>query len=468
MGGVDRGIRKLVLAIACAMFLATTTLIAAIAIHPLPLPFMSHYLQDLLEHHYHAYDVEFDEARLRWRPFNDSLDIQFESVRAMEFDGEIIATIPKVVLGVALAPILRGDLEILNVSVQGAKIQLFRTAGGAVKFDIGSKDDGSSGKILEYILTDIAAAPVTLGELLSFPSVSVLDADLTFRDENSGTFLRIPDADVRLQPDPKGVRSTYDLQVAAGGDRLRFSAESLFKTSDQSIDLNVVLDRIRPSVLAEILPRLGYLAPFEIPLSGNIRIQLDKFFAVSSASFDVAGEAGSLEIAEYSGLNLYLDGMRAKGRATDGVSHLDLTKLQLDLGRATVTLTGLLTRSDQTLAVTMEFVVVDTSLISLMPRWFAQLENALDRRGTAGAEQPDVTLLSFDGRYHLGERVVQGKGLVSYRDKVASEEAVGAKSEMSPTAAREPSTQFMVSGSIDAPNFVIATTETAPDGTTMP
>jgi len=451
---MSRTSKRLALA-GCLMALsAVALLLVAITLKPLPLPFLSFYLQRILDQRYHAYEVEFDEARLRWLLLEDSLHVQLQGVRAVDFDGDVIAEVPEVLVGVAFTSLLGGDLILQEVSVRDARLGFYRTSGGAVKFDVGIGKEGAAGEILQNLLIDIAVADAAVGADAVFPKVSLLAADITLGDEVSGAYLRVPAADILLAPDSQGVRSTYDLEVETSGGRLRLSAESLYKTSDQRIDLTLELNRIRPAILAEILPRMGFLAPFEVPLSGPLSLELDKFFNVSSVNFDLVGGPGSLELADYSGLNLYLRGLSASGSATDGLNSLNLTELKLNFDGAKIVMSGLLSISDQTLAVTTRLVAVDTTLAALVPRWFSQLNNVLERSADRQAGDRKITELFFEGRYDIGRGELQGEGRISYGDKdvaIDAPLATGTESQVS----LAPSTQFLVNGPIDAPNFVI-------------
>ena len=106
--------------------------------------------------------VDFDNVQTRWRPIKGTLEVHLNSTRALDYGENELATIPKVLAEVRTKSIFNEQLELQNLEFQNPRISFIRTTGGALKFDIGSSDDGSSGRVLETILIYMVTAPATL------------------------------------------------------------------------------------------------------------------------------------------------------------------------------------------------------------------------------------------------------------------------------------------------------------------
>ena len=456
MVGKKTGARKALLAVGGLLALGVLTVAGITAYKPLHLPFIDSYLRSLLEDNYHSYDVEFDETRIQWHLIDGIVELQISAIRARDMGGDIIATLPEIDVGMDLPALVQGKVKLHYLRVLRARFGLFRTAGGAVKFDIGGRSDGSSGKILENLLVDIAAAPaLTEGKAPDFPTISVIDTEIELGDEVSGAELWIPTSQIHLNSDPEGVRGDYVLKVATGGEPLRLSAVSLFRTANQRTDLIVELDGVRPAIVGEILPNLGFFTPLEVPFSGTIKVELDKFLGVSKATFDLVGDKGSLEIADYGGTNVMIESVRASGIVSENFSRVALTDLRFALAQGEVAVQGLVIKDGPTYSFALDLAISDTTPVILFPRWFAQIETAPNWTDDALSTQEHEIEVAFDGRYDKERRRLDGTGIISPRP-------VNGHTKSSNGAAADPNKQdlaafwFSAQGPIEAPNILVS------------
>ena len=138
------------------------------------------------------------------------------------------------------------------------QISFIRTTGGALKFDIGNTDDGTSGRVLETILIYIVTAPATSPtDEESLTNIRIVNSDLTLGDEISGSLLRVPNANITLIPNAKGIGCAYDFKIFARGENLHISGECLYKTGSEELNLLVNLDEVQPALLTEISPQFS-------------------------------------------------------------------------------------------------------------------------------------------------------------------------------------------------------------------
>ena len=378
-----------------------------------PMPFLKSSVQKLIDSRFTTYDIKFEEFSFRWYPMDNNFEVLFVEPRAIDPRGDLLASVSQIRVGVDALFLITGDIVAEYIVIQGPVINFFRTAGGAVKFDIGTGDQGASGVVLEDLLVGISTAPITTGEPTSFPRVVVDKARINLGDEVSGVRVRIPVANVEIHPDIQGVRSKYKIEIASGDNRLKFDADSLYKTADQRIELNLALDRVRIGMLAHLFPNISYLEPLEVPVSGDIKMELDKFLNIQTAEFDLYGESGSLELADYTGINLQISSIHTSGRALQGASHIQIDLMEVNLTDAKVSLSGDFINCGGAVNMVTDISLTETTLASLMPRWFAHLEYTLVEKKEALTVGDVGTTLAFIGRYDMPGRIIDGRGVIT-------------------------------------------------------
>jgi len=118
----------------------------------------------------------------------------------------------------------------------------------------------------------------------------IVDADILVGNELANTEMHISDADILIAPHADGVRSIFDLAVETAAAPVNISAVGLYRTEDQQIELELNFDDLT-------LDGFGALLPDTIPdillresLSGTVELDMDKFFSIKAAVFDLSGE----------------------------------------------------------------------------------------------------------------------------------------------------------------------------------
>lgn len=297
---ISRGIGRYTL-YALGALLALAVLVAAaftarLAAGPVSVAFLGPELrEDLGARLYYAYDVKFDELELRWSDGHGNLGLAMVGVRVADYSLQDIATVPEIVAGLNPGEMIGGDMKPAAITVVKPKIRWIKTAGGAIKFDIGAKKPGDSGKILEDFLITLASAPDP-GEAAgkTLPDMRIVDADIKIGNELENSTIHISDADILIAPHAEGVQSVFDLAIETATEPVNISAKGLYRTKDQQIELTVNFADLALNGLDAMLPSSIPAALLSESLSGTVELDMDKFFSVKSANFDLNGETLSL------------------------------------------------------------------------------------------------------------------------------------------------------------------------------
>jgi hypothetical protein len=139
----------------------------------------------------------------------------------------------------------------------------------------------------------------------------IIDAEITIGNEVENSSLLVSDADILIAPHAKGVRSTFELAVETAARPVHISAEGLYRTKDQRIELALNFIDLALDGLAALLPGPVPGPIMSEPVSGSIRLDMDKFFAVDAAEFDLSGKA--LSLAGHARLEASLVSLEAHG-----------------------------------------------------------------------------------------------------------------------------------------------------------
>ena len=293
--------------------LVAAALTARLAVGPVSVAFMGPDLRESLnEKLYYAYDVKFDDLELRWSDGHGNMGLALVGVRVADYSAQDIASVPEIVVGLSPAGIIGGDMKPKAITVVAPKIRWIKTAGGAVKFDVGADKPGESGKILEDFLITMASAPEPEeGEKKLLPEMRIIDAEIMIGNEVENSSLIVSDADILIAPHAKGVRSTFELAVETASKPVHISAEGLYRTEDQRIELVLNFTDLALDGLGALLPGPVPGAIMSEPVSGSIQLDMDKFFAVDAAEFDLSGKA--LSLAGHARLEASLVSLEAHG-----------------------------------------------------------------------------------------------------------------------------------------------------------
>lgn len=436
-------VQKAVTILLSVTILCVITLLVISIIRPIPLPFISSLMNNELSNRFHAYYINFDTVKTRIRPLKGVLEFHYDSVKALDYGDNVLASTPKVLAEVSLRSLFHERTFIKSIELNSPKISFIRTTGGALKFDIGNSNDGSSGRVLETIFIYIATASTTEK---SFTDLRIVNSDLTVGDEISGSLVHAPNANITLIPDTEGIRCAYNFKVFARGEYLHISGDCLYKTASEDFNLLVNLDEIRPALLTEISPQFTYLTPLEVRLSGVVELELDKFLNVNKTEFNLASKKGTLELTDYFGKNININALQITGKALHNFSHIELDTVLVNLNESKVEASALFLTDDENLDFKLTTILTGTSITTLFPQWFSYLETEdLDCISSSPANTYTQSSLAIDGIYNLKLHQIIASGQISCLDQKLADNITNINNMQ----------KFMMDGTFDAPNLTI-------------
>lgn len=403
--------RKTVATLALAVMTISVVILVLISVYPIPLPFVSTYIRNQLDNRFHAYYVDFDTLRTRWHPFNGKIEFHLDSVRAIDYGNNNLATVPTVIIEIEANTIFKDSKKLHTMELHNPKISLIRSHGGASRFDIGSTHDDSSGRILETILIHTATIPSNDYLESNIPTnYRIINSDLTLGDGTTGSSLHTSNANIDLNSNNNGVYCGYRFNVFARDEYLNILGDCLYNTVNKKFDVSVNVDKVRPALLTEFLSQFTYFTPLEVQLSGEIKLEFDNLLNANKAVFDITSGNGTLEVIETLGRNLEINSLHISGKALNEFSHIKLDRLSIDLNDQNVEANTLLSRDKDMLNIKLNAFIKGSSVSDLLPRWFAYLKTEdLDCIESNDSSYSHSSIL-IDGTYDLAKHKIDTLG----------------------------------------------------------
>ena len=449
--------KKTVTTFAFAVMTILVVILILVSVHPISLPFVSTYIRNQLDNRFHAYYVDFDTLRTQWHPFNGKIEFHLDSVQALDYGSNNLATVPKVIIEIAANTIFKDAKKLHSVELHNPKISLIRSHGGALKFDIGSTHDGSSGRILETILIHIATIPSNNIQKNDLPAnFRIINSDLTLSDEITGSLLHAPNANIDLNPNDSGVHCAYKFNVFARGEYLNILGDCLYNTANKKFNLSVNLNKVRPALLTEFFPQFTYFTPLEVQLSGKIQLEFDSSLNAEKAVFDLTSDNGTLEVIEALGHNLEINSLHISGKALNEFSHIELDRLSIDLNDQNVEANALFLKDKNMLDIKLNAFVKGNSVSDLLPRWFAYLKTEDLDCIESDDRSYRHSSISIDGTYDLSKHKINALGHFKCHEILLSSNSQQHSLEDYLNSTTKTDLNFRVDGPLDSPNLATA------------
>lgn len=309
---------------------------------PVSLSFLSPYIEDALTSPNGGFTVKLDRTVLAWSIETRTLEIRAEGVRAVSPNQAVIASVPEMLVSLSGPALLHGKVVPRRLLFRHPTIRLVRNANG--KFLLGLGESGQNGSQPELAVAD------GLSSLLEPPGsesaggqlrgVRVEGGDLVVADEALGVQWHAPRTDLWFTRDQHGIagHARIDLQVA--GESARFDADGIYSIKDRNVETTLAFSGIRPSLFADLSPRLHALQGLHLPTGGTVGLTYSLDAGLTDLRFDLVGGTGVIDASLEAGVSWPVESVAVKGMLSHGLKDLSLDELRLDLGGPVVTVNG--------------------------------------------------------------------------------------------------------------------------------
>jgi hypothetical protein len=230
--------------------------------------------------------VEVEGSVLAWGGLDHPLEIRLRQVRAVASDGQTVASVPELAVGISVPALLRGRLALARVTLVRPVLKIERTPEGALVLDLHplptpgpSRDMVVEPAVESEALPDQIAAflrlpPDPLSPLGALTTVSVTGAALTIDDRASGRVWRVPRAELSAERADDGITLKAGLESPLAGRLATLALEGRYRQTDGTARIEATLAGLEPAALAPLAPALAPLAALQMPLAGSASLAL--------------------------------------------------------------------------------------------------------------------------------------------------------------------------------------------------
>ena len=307
---------------------------------PVSIGFLSPYIAEAFEDEDLSYRLKFDDTVLTWAGWNRSLDILVTDANVIGADGQVLASVPEISLGLSALSLLKGKVAPTSIELLRPKVHLVRNVEGELEFAFGS-DFEEPDDAVNNLIADFLLAPGTDHALGQLRRISILSAALEIDDATLGLSWSAPAADFifDLYDDHINGELLADIEVA--GVAMRLVAATKYERASQKVHTTVEFGKVVPSQLAGISPRLEALSGFKLPVSGSVEFTLSPDGALTDKLlFDLTGGAGSLVLPKIFPTPSNITALRMRGEADVKLDALSFEEFFVDTGGPTFSFDG--------------------------------------------------------------------------------------------------------------------------------
>ena len=261
---------------------------------PVALDFLGPYVANAIAGAQPGLAAHIDHTLVSLEP-GRTVDIVARGVRLRRHDGEAQLTLPELSLALSLRAALRGVIAPTRIVLRQPELHLERAVDGTFHIGLG-EDEPGAGDWADSLLHDLAAPPDRHGELGYLAQVAVRDAGLTVHDRALGVTWQAKRADVSIFRSDDGIFGDIALAVErAGGGETQLHGDFRYVGGQDRLAVQLGFSDLRPALFASAAPALAPLAAADLPLSGEVRLELDTAaLRISDAWCDLSLAAGRL------------------------------------------------------------------------------------------------------------------------------------------------------------------------------
>lgn len=312
---------------------------------PVSLSFLRDQIESALARRFAPYAVDLKDVVLAWAGWDRVLDVRAVNVVVTGPDGDVVASVPEVSLGLSGRALLKGEFQPVSIELIGPAIELVRGADGKFIFELGT-EIGAKEAPIEALLAELNAGAATEEGPAPLEQLSVLDAHLVIDDQLNELTWEAHGIDINLYHTPSGVRGDLALKIAFANVTTQVAADILYDRTAPLLNVDFRITDALPERLAAISPALSDIAALKMPLSGELDTFFDPQFTLNRVEFDLAGGPGEIVLPGLFDREMSVHLLQLRGAAFDRFATVRLDDLYADFGGPSLALSGLFHRGE--------------------------------------------------------------------------------------------------------------------------
>lgn len=282
-------------------------------------------------------DIDIGSTSLDWYGPDLPVGVTLGSVAVRGADGEQIAHVPEMWVGLSVAHLLRGEIVAREVVLVRPHLQVVRDEQHGYRIAVldathaGSAPGREIG--LEESLDAVARPPEDGGDFVAgLRRLRILQGEIEIDDRVLDMSTHAFDATVRVERTGGALLIGGNVSLLLDDRVSRYALEASYPYGGDAMDVRLEFDDLVPARLAR---RDALLAPLEaagLPVDGWAEGRLDTGLNPLSLRFHAEGRSGRLDVPSLFAAPVGIAGLAADGMADFERGVLTLESLRLDLG----------------------------------------------------------------------------------------------------------------------------------------
>lgn len=318
---------------------------------PVPLDFLTPHLEEALKTEGGGYTVDIEKTVAVWAGWRNAVDIIASGVVVTAPDGSMLASVPKLSLGLSLRAMVRGRLAPTSLDAIGPNVRVIRQENGA--FEVGFLEAIEAGRseadnlpsyaepaagidVIDFLVEELLADPDPSRAFGYLRRVSIIGGRIVFEDRVAGSYFRSRDSEVVLLKSKSGIAGDARLNLQYGDRLADFTIRSGIEKDGLGYFAALDFNGVQPGAFAASLPpQLSAITALSMPLSGSLSLSGTLRGELKSLDFNLLGGRGKLELVDLYREPLNVNALHIQGSATADFSAVHIRQAIVDLGDVT-------------------------------------------------------------------------------------------------------------------------------------
>lgn len=337
---------RVALRIAAGFVIGVGVLVAVAALRlmagPIDLDFLKSRVAETFDVPDAKIKIHADRIYAEWSGLSQPVRLVLAGLKISNVSGQEIATAPSVSLSFDPRSVARGKLLPTSIVVDSPTLDAdVAREGGMLRRVLASPDTKSQGEIVDLLVDQLMAEPNQTSLLGQLDTVLVQRARVTLRDVQSGVAWTAPAAMARLTRDASGVVIVASARFSnGGGEPIDVSLSGFYARDRSRIFVEANIEGLKPLTFADVSPDAALLRGIDISLSGRVRVEATGGGEIRSVEIDIHGGNGKVTLPGVLPVTHQVRTVNARV-LVDAASHTArIEKIELDIGAATVSITG--------------------------------------------------------------------------------------------------------------------------------
>lgn len=228
-----------------------------------------------------------------WAGWSHLVRLRADDVLLVDSDGHETARAPSVFVSLDPAPLLRGVVAPVDITVDHPTLRLRRSGSG---IDLALDDAADAASVT---LRDIDPAALTGDSALAhLQTLEIIGANLVVEDERQGRRLDVPASRISVSRNGDDMSAELDADLVLNGEPADLVVLASWSPRADRWEAAMAFGNVRPRSLARMAPELEHLAVADAPMHGTVTATGNGAGDIVSVGFDVTAGNGAIIVAD--------------------------------------------------------------------------------------------------------------------------------------------------------------------------